>query len=67
LNTEHTKITVEVCVGSVTDVEVSVAAGADRVELCSGLELGGLTPSIGLAESVLEVCSIPIPPALVDA
>jgi copper homeostasis protein len=43
-----------------TDVDVSVAAGADRVELCSCLELGGLTPSIGMTEGVLESCTIPV-------
>ena len=59
LNADNSHIIVEVCVGSLTDVDVSVAAGADRVELCSGLELGGLTPSIGLAEAVLEFVSIP--------
>lgn len=60
MNTDRSHIIVEVCVGSVRDVDVSVAAGADRVELCSGLELGGLTPSIGLAEAVLEFASIPV-------
>jgi len=41
------KITLEICCGSVDDVWEAKAAGADRVELNSGLFLGGLTPSIG--------------------
>ena len=54
------RVQVEVCVGSVADVSVAAAAGADRVELCSGLELGGLTPSAGLVETVLAESSIPV-------
>jgi copper homeostasis protein len=54
------RIQVEVCVGSVADVAVAAAAGADRVELCGGLELGGLTPSVGLVETVLAESSIPV-------
>lgn len=54
------RIQVEVCVGSVADVAVAVAEGADRVELCGGLELGGLTPSVGLVETVLAERSLPV-------
>jgi copper homeostasis protein len=53
-------VLLEVCVGSIADIEAAVAAGADRVELCSALELGGLTPSIGLVERAIEVASVPI-------
>jgi copper homeostasis protein len=44
----------------VTDVETAIAAGADRLELCSALELGGLTPSDGLVEAALAASPIPI-------
>jgi copper homeostasis protein len=57
---EPRHILLEVCVGSVADVETAVAAGADRLELCGGLELGGLTPSIGLVENALSVCPVPV-------
>jgi copper homeostasis protein len=56
----HSSILVEVCVGSVADVQAAMAAGAGRVELCSAMELGGLTPSMGLVEAALAVSSVPV-------
>jgi len=44
---------IEVCASSLTSVFHAVLAGADRVELCTELSLGGLTPSYGLVKKAL--------------
>lgn len=41
-------ITVEVCVDNLQSLETAIDAGADRIELCSSLLLGGITPTYGL-------------------
>lgn len=47
------KMTLEVCVDSFLSLKTAVAAGADRIELCSALNLGGLTPSFGLMQQAV--------------
>lgn len=50
--------TLEVCLDAPDDLALAVAAGVDRIELCSALALGGLTPTPGLIE---RARTVPIP------
>ncbi|NKI30652.1 copper homeostasis protein CutC [Croceivirga thetidis] len=51
---------VEVCCNSLESALNAQKAGADRIELCSELGVGGLTPSYGLLKLVKEALEIPI-------
>jgi len=53
-------IIVEVVGCSVTDCVAIEHAGADRIELCSGIVAGGVTPSTGLLRSCLAATTLPI-------
>lgn len=50
----------EIAVSTPEEAVVAVREGADRLELSSGLEVGGLTPSIGLFRAVRERASVPV-------
>ena len=45
----------EVCVDDAGGLHAAVEGGADRIELCSSLDLGGVTPSAGLMAEAARV------------
>ena len=51
---------IEICIESIATAIVADKLGADRIELCSALDLGGLTPSLGIIESCVEYCSLDV-------
>lgn len=54
------KIIFEACVESIESALAAEKVGADRIELCSELDTGGITPSYGLIKSATEKLSIPV-------
>lgn len=50
----------EICVDSLTSARNAIAGGADRLELCSALAIGGLTPYPELLEQIRRESSIAI-------
>lgn len=55
-----TRIILEISANSAEDCLVAEAHGADRVELASGLAVGGLTPSLGALIEARQALTIPI-------
>ena len=53
-------VLLEVIATTVADARLAAQAGADRLELITAMGEGGLTPSLGLIEAVVETVSIPV-------
>jgi copper homeostasis protein len=52
-------VRLEVCVDTAEGLAEAVAGGADRIELCAALAVGGLTPSAGLIALAAQ-CGVPV-------
>lgn len=50
----------EICAVNIQSALVAQSAGMQRIELCSALDVGGLTPSLGLLRAVRKNLRIPI-------
>ena len=51
---------IEICANSYQSAINAEKAGADRIELCSELAVGGITPSYGLLKKVMTDLTIPV-------
>ena len=54
------KIVFELCAETLDACLAARDGGADRIELCSGLSEGGLTPSHGLIRAAIEQSGLPV-------
>ena len=55
MNTE-----IEVCIDNLESLHNALSGGANRIELCSSLALGGLTPSLGMMKQAARISSVPV-------
>ncbi|MGK0385559.1 MAG: copper homeostasis protein [Patiriisocius sp.] len=51
---------IEICANSFASAQAAQNAGAHRIELCTQLSVGGLTPSYGLIEKVVQELDIAV-------
>ena len=52
--------TIEICCGSIEDCALAGTFPVDRIELNSGIELGGLTPSLGTLMESKKATKLPV-------
>ncbi|MDO4698193.1 MAG: copper homeostasis protein CutC [Pasteurellaceae bacterium] len=51
---------IEICVDNIESVITANRLPIDRIELCSALALGGLSPNFGLLQQAVEISTIPL-------
>ncbi len=56
---KHASVRLEVCVDGAAGAAVAAESGADRIELCSALSIGGISPSLGAVRTALGM-NIPV-------
>lgn len=54
------EIILEIAVETLDDALAASRGGADRLELCSALEVGGLTPGAGVLKAIREETPLPV-------
>ena len=50
----------ELCCETLQACEAAAAGGADRIELCTALDVGGVTPPLSVLRAALELTTLPI-------
>lgn len=54
------RVLVEACVTDLEEARAAETAGADRLELCRDLDVGGLTPDLHVLEAVVAHVALPV-------
>jgi copper homeostasis protein len=54
------RVQVEICVGDIASAIAAESGGADRIELCDNLYVGGTTPSAGMIAESCRRLTIPV-------
>lgn len=54
----------EICVGTIQSAMAAQSGGADRIELCDNLAVGGTTPSFGMIFTAKKLLKIPVFPII---
>lgn len=54
------RVLIEVACTNMVSVGAAIEGGADRIELCAALGVGGITPSDGFIREALEKSSVPV-------
>lgn len=54
------KMVLEVCVDSMESALAAVRGGADRLEVCANLIIGGTTPGVSQFKQIRKACDVPL-------